>query len=119
MKPYETEYIAWIETQPDANKVTLLESFERGESFTYRAFVAGANLQTESNINNQILLLKTVQQGLTRESSALLNRELAILRDALIALDRTPSKIEVSKALIQSVVDNLQELVYVLNPYAE
>jgi len=56
---------------------------------------------------------------LTRESSVLLNRELVILRDALIALDRTPSKNEVSKALIQSVVDNLQELVYVLNPDAE
>jgi len=76
-------------------------------------------MQTIESLNNQILLLKIDQQGLTRESSVLLNRELVILRDALIALDRTPSKNEVSKALIQSVVDNLQELVYVLNPDAE
>jgi hypothetical protein len=48
MQEYQMEYLAWLETQPDANKLTLLESFERGESFTYRAFVAGANLMKQT-----------------------------------------------------------------------
>jgi len=34
------EYLLWLNTIPKANKQTLLESLERNESFTYKAYQA-------------------------------------------------------------------------------